>query len=400
MSRAVMRPAQGTPEPTAQATAQPTSEPTSAATSAATTVATEAATSVATSAATSEPTAQATPAATEAATSAATSAATAEATPAATGTAPVPSEPGTKTNPISNPCTGQPFRTVMTGAGLTSAEASVRSGSTDYVVNFQLAGNEEAQRFASHTASNIGNEMAIVLDGEVLSAPVIRAALTTGGEITGGFTRDEAINLGVQLRSGALPVSLRIESTEQVGASLGAQSVAASVRAGLIGVLAVLLFMLLYYRTAGLAAVLGLLLFAGINFALYKYIPVTLTLSAITGFLISIGTAVDGNILIFERIKEELRSGRPLIKAIEVGFSRAWPSIRESNISTILIALILYFFGGQFGASAVRGFAVTLLLGLVTNLFTAVIVTRTFLSVMVALRGQNSQSNPLKVFGE
>src|SRR5205085_2804927 len=119
----------------------------------------------------------------------------------------------------------------------------------------------------------------------------------------------------------------------------------------------------------------------------YKFIPVTLTLPALVGFLISVGAAVDGNILIFERIKEELRAGRPLDKAIALGFQRAWPSIRDSNISTIIIALIVYFFGGQFGAGAVRGFAVTLILGLVTNLFTAVIVTHTFLNVMLLLGG-------------
>jgi protein-export membrane protein SecD len=372
-----LRPAQGTPTGTPEATAQPTAQPT--------TVATEA-TAAATSA-TTQPTADA----------------TAEAT-AAVAQTPIPA--GAKGNPLVNPCTGQPFRTVMTGAGLQSAEAVVRSGSTDYVVNFTLAGNEEAQRFASHTAANIGQPLAIVLDGEVLSAPEIRAALTTGGEITGQFTRDEALTLAVQLRSGALPVSLRIESTEQVGASLGQQSVDASVRAGIIGVIVVLAFLLIFYRLGGVAAALALLLFAGINFALYKYIPVTLTLSAITGFLISIGTAVDGNILIFERIKEELRAGKPVMKALEIGFARAWPSIRESNISTIMIGLILYFFGGQFGASAVRGFAVTLILGLVTNLFTSVIVTRVFLTALVSLRGGNSSgtssatSSQMKLFGE
>jgi protein-export membrane protein SecD len=373
LPRAMMRPAQGTPEPTTAATPE--------ATAAVTAEATTAATTEATAAATTEASAEAT------------AAATAEVTPEATAAA-----PGSKANPLVNPCTGQPFRTVMTGAGLSSADAGVRSGSTDYVVDFQLAGNEEAQRFASHTAANVGNPMAIVLDGEILSYPTIQAALTTGGQITGGFTRDQAVGLSVQLRSGALPVSLRIESTEQIGASLGQQSVEASIRAGVIGVIGVFIFLLVFYRWAGLAATLALLLFSGINLALYKYIPVTLTLSAITGFLISIGTAVDGNILVFERVKEELRAGRGLMKAIEIGFDRAWPSIRESNISTILIALVLYFFGGQFGASAVRGFAVTLILGLITNLFTAVIVTRTLLNVIVVLRGD--RANQIKLFGE
>ncbi|MBX3061626.1 MAG: protein translocase subunit SecD [Anaerolineae bacterium] len=365
---------QGTAEATAAATAQATATTPATATPAATADATAAATAEATAAATTEATAEAT-------------------------TAPVTGDPGTKTNPLKNPCTGQPFRTVMTGAGLQTAEAGLQSqGATSYVVNFTLSTNEEGQKFVSHTQSNIGQPMAIVLDGEILSAPTIQNAITSTGTITGNFTREDAINLAVQLRSGALPVSLRIESTEQVGASLGSQSVQQSIRAGIVGVLAVFLFMLIYYRLAGFAAVLALLLFAGINFALYKYIPVTLTLSAITGFLISIGTAVDGNILIFERIKEEKRQGKGNLKAIESGFTRAWPSIRESNISTILIALILYFFGGQFGASAVRGFAITLIIGLVINLFTAVIVTRTFLSLFVNLRGD--RADQVKLFGD
>lgn len=334
--------------------------------------------------------------------------ATQEATPAAVSTAastaeataPVeatPDAPGGRTNPLSNPCTIQPFRTVATGAGLTNANAVLGgTGSQGYQVSFVLAGNAEGQAFTTYTRNNVGQPLAIVLDGQVISAPNIQQAITDNGQITGNFDREAATRLALQLRSGALPVSLFIESTEQVGASLGAQSVQASVRAGIIGVIVVLLFMIVYYRAGGVAAAIALLIFAGINFALYKYIPVTLTLSAITGFLISIGTAVDGNILVFERMKEELRAGKTVMKAIELGFTRAWPSIRESNISTILIALILYFFGGQFGASAVRGFAVTLILGLVTNLFTALIVTRTLLTFYIQLRGDKASQ---KIFG-
>jgi protein-export membrane protein SecD len=345
-----------------------------------------------TPAATAQPTAQpsATPAGTQAATTpSGTQAATPQSTVPATGD-------GTKDHPLLNPCTGQPFSTIMTGAGLQNAEAGLGgTGSTEYVVNFQLQTNEEAQRFGTHTANNVGYPMAIVLDGQVLSAPVIRAALTTGGQISGGFTAPKAQELALQLRYGALPVSLHVESTEQVGASLGAESIQASVRAGLIGILIVLIFMLAMYRLPGLAACLALLLFALINFALYKFIPVTLTLPSIIGFMISVGTAVDGNILIFERIKEELRAGRTGDKAIELGFARAWPSIRDSNISTIVVALIVYFFGGQFGAGAVRGFAITLILGLLTNLFTAVIVTHTFMNVIMRFVGPGLRSSAL-----
>jgi preprotein translocase subunit SecD len=153
--------------------------------------------------------------------------------------------------------------------------------------------------------------------------------------------------------------------------------------------------MLIYYRIPGFAAGMALLLFALLNFALYKIIPVTLTLPAIIGFVISVGTAVDGNILIFERIKEELRAGRTGDKAIELGFSRAWPSIRDSNISTIIVALIIYFFGGQFGAGAVRGFAITLILGLIINLFTAIIVTHTFMNLIMRVVGPSLRENAL-----
>jgi len=145
----------------------------------------------------------------------------------------------------------------------------------------------------------------------------------------------------------------------------------------------VLLFMLIYYRLPGVAAALALVIFALINFALYKLIPVTMTLPAITGFLISVGTAVDGNILIFERLKEELRRGRTVERAVEAGFDRAWTSIRDSNLSTLIIAGVLYAFGTSFGAGTVRGFAVTLALGLIINLFTAITVTRTFLHFLL-----------------
>lgn len=293
--------------------------------------------------------------------------------------------------PLTSPRTGQPFTTVMTGAGLESAVAQVDQLGTEWVVNFSL--NEDgAAVFGPFTSSHIGQPMAIVLDGTVLSAPVIRAALTDGGTISGAFTQDEAQSLAVQLRYGALPVPLRVESVESVGPTLGRVSIDRSIRAGVVGVITVLSFMLLYYRVPGLAADVALLLFAAMNVALFKFIPVTLTLPAITGFLISIGTAVDGNILIFERIKEELRKGRSLDMAIMAGFDRAWTSIRDSNLSTIIICVILYLFGSTFGAGAVRGFAVTLALGLVLNLFTAVIVTRTLLTLLMRFAGKSLQS--------
>lgn len=287
-----------------------------------------------------------------------------------------------------HPISGLPFRTVMTGAGLQAASAVLApaqgTGNPQWMINFEI--KEDYQNiFGSFTQGRIGEPMAIVLDAEVLSAPTIQAQLSSGGVISGQFTEEEANTLALQLRSGALPIPLRIESTQEVGATLGQESVRLSVQAGVIGVIVVLAFMLIYYRLPGFAADLALIVFIFLNIAVFKLLPVTLTLPAITGFLISIGTAVDGNILIFERIKEELRAGLPLDGALKAGFDRAWTSIRDSNLSTIIICGILFMFGQTPGASIVAGFAVTLAIGLVLNLFTAVIVTRTFLYVLVYL---------------
>lgn len=281
-----------------------------------------------------------------------------------------------------NPLTGQPFETVMTGAGLASAAASV-SPVGSYYIQFELR-PESRELFRNYTGANLGQPMAIVLDGVVLSAPVIQAQLDGGGVIEGNFTETEAKQLALQLRSGALPIPLRVESAEQVGATLGQESVALSIRAGIIGVFVVFIFMIVYYRVPGIAAAIGLGVFILLNLAIFKIIPITLTMPAIAGFLISIGTAVDGNILIFERMKEELRAGHDVPTAFENGFDRAWQSIRDSNLSTIIICMVLFFFGQTPGASVVSGFAVTLMIGLLVNLFTAVIVTRSVLALILA----------------
>ena len=275
------------------------------------------------------------------------------------------------------------YETVFTGEILRSADVVIDPTTSEILVSFATTSDGQ-QIFGDYTREHIGQPLGIVLDGQLLSAPVIQSAITGGeGSISGDFDIEEAQQLATQLRYGALPVPLRVDSTSTVGPTLGAISVEASIRAGLIGIAVVLVFMLIYYRLPGIAASLALLVFALINFALYKFIPVTLTLPAITGFLISVGTAVDGNILIFERMKEELRAGKRLQMAVGAGFNRAWTSIRDSNLSTIIIALVLYAFGTSFGAAAVRGFAVTLVLGLLINLFTAVTVTRTFLHFLM-----------------
>lgn len=298
------------------------------------------------------------------------------------GAAPASEATTPETQPAVNPLTGQPFETIMTGADLQAATANTQVGR--WFINFELTPSGAAI-FGPFTESHIGQPLALVLDGIVLSAPVIEARLDTGGVIQGSFTEDEARQLALQLRSGALPIPLRVESAEAVGATLGQESVNLSIRAGVIGVFVVLMFMLIYYRVPGIAADLALLVFILLNFAVFKLIPIALTLPAITGFLISIGTAVDGNILIFERIKEEMRAGSTLEDSLEAGFNRAWQSIRDSNFSTIIICGILFMFGQTPGASIVAGFAVTLALGLIINLFTAVIVTRTFLHLLVGI---------------
>lgn len=357
---------------------------------------TETVTAEATEAATAEATIEATPEPTEVPTEQPTAEPTAEVTPEA---------PAQEDDAERGPCpdgsfpigtNGQPggpaFTTVMTGAGLKDA-AAVAGNFSQWTISFTL--NEEGdQIFGDFTSSHVGQRLAIVLDGVVISAPNIQQAITTGdGQITGNFSRERARVLATQLRYGALPVPLEVDAFDNVGPTLGKISIDRSIRAGVIGVIVVLLFMLIYYRVPGIAAVLALSVFGLINFALYKTIPVTLTLSAITGFLISIGTAVDGNILIFERMKEELRAGRPLERAVEQGFARAFSSIFYSNLSTGIICTILWFFGRNFGASAVQGFAITLGLGLMINLFTALIVTRTFLSFILDIFGDSLRGN-------
>jgi len=214
--------------------------------------------------------------------------------------------------------------------------------------------------------------------------PVIQQAITDGqGQISGNFTTESANTLAVQLRSGALPIPIKIVESRTVGATLGEESVRKSVMAGAIGLGVVILFMLAYYRLPGFVADLALISYALFTLALFKLIPVVLTLPGIAGFILSIGMAVDANILIFERLKEELRNGRTIHQAIDLGWNRAWPSIRDSNSSTLITCLILYAFGSSFGASIVKGFSVTLALGVGVSLFTAIIVTRTFLHLVL-----------------
>jgi protein-export membrane protein SecD len=296
-------------------------------------------------------------------------------------------------SPITNTLGARPFpypevvfKTVMTGADLKNAAVALDSTGKPQIT-FELT-DAGAKIFADYTANHIDDILAIVLDNTVLSAPRIQSAIPEGrGEITGSFTLEEAQSLAVQMRYGALPVPLQVAGIRTIGATLGADSVQKSIVAGLIGLGAVLLFMIVYYRLPGVLAALALLMYAGINLAIYKLVPVTLTLPGIAGFLLSTGMAVDANILVFERMKEELRWGRTLNAALEAGFSRAWTSILDSNLSTLITCAILMIFGRNFGAQAVMGFAVTLAIGVAVSMFTAITVTRTLMRAVFERSG-------------
>jgi preprotein translocase subunit SecD len=252
----------------------------------------------------------------------------------------------------------------------------------NYQINFGMQG-DAIGRFSDFTAKHINDALTIVLDGKVVSSPTIQNQIPGNGVITGQFSYQDALDLVNVLKYGALPLVLTIQSEETVGATLGQDSIIKSEIAAVIGIGIVILFMLLYYRLPGLLADIALILYTLLTFSLFKMIGVVLTLAGIAGFVLSIGMAVDANVLIFERVKEELRAGRLLASAIDIGWRRAWPSIRDSNISTLITCAVLFYFGSNFGASLIVGFATNLFLGVVISMFTAIIVTRTFLNMLV-----------------
>ena len=290
------------------------------------------------------------------------------------------------------------YPTIMTGDKLRLVDTATDPTTNEIVINFQLT-DEGKDTFGDYTSAHVGDVLGIVMDKTVLSAPRINTAITEGeGQITGDFTLEEARNLAIQMQYGALPVALNIADVRTVGPSLGQDSVESSITAGIIGIAIVLLFMLVYYRLPGFLADLALLSYAVLNLMVYKLLPVTLTLPGIAGFLLSTGMAVDANILIFERMKEELRGGKSLPNAVESGFARAWTSILDSNLSTLITCVILYYFGSNFGASIVQGFAITLGIGVLISMFTAVVVTRTLMRFVVDTFGA-FLSRHLALFG-
>lgn len=282
--------------------------------------------------------------------------------------------PGTKLE-------GGKFPTILTGRNIDATAVAVtfdQRNSPQISFGWDAEG---ARVFGDHTEKNVSKYLAIVLDGVVLSAPRINDRINDRGVITGRFSLQEARDVVTKLKYGALPVPVKVVQQREIGATLGQDSVTRSITAGAVGLGVILTYMLIYYRLPGLVAGGALVIYALITLALFKnpWAPVTLTLAGIAGFILSIGMAVDANILIFERMKEELRNGRSLGSAMETGFSRAWDSIRDSNFSTLITCAILYYFG----SGLIRGFALTLALGVVVSLFTAVIVTRAFMRLLL-----------------
>lgn len=235
--------------------------------------------------------------------------------------------------------------------------------------------SEGAKIFAELTERNIGKPLAIFLDGELISNPTVNTKITDGNAVITGVSQDEGRQLAERFNAGALPAPIELVSQSTIDPALGVSSLKTAAIAGAVGTAVVMLFMILYYRTRGIYAALALVIYVILVLALFKLIPITLTLAGLAGFILTIGMAVDANILIFERIREEEKAGKSKHAAIIEGFKRAWPSIRDSNVSTIITAVILYYFTSGF----VRGFALTLLFGVLVSMFSAITTTRLFL---------------------
>ena len=280
--------------------------------------------------------------------------------------------------------------------GLTGDDLDDAFVSTDeigaWVVNIQFD-DRGAELFGQMTGEintqtnrQTDEVIAVFLDGDELIAPVARAHIRDGrSQISGGFNRETARTLAIQLKSGSLPVPLNLIQESGVDSILGKESLELSLKAGLVGLGLVLVFVIAYYRAAGVVAAVALVYYAIVTLAIFKLVPITLTLPHIGGFILSIGLAVDANILIFERIKEEIRLGRSLGSAMDVGFNRAWPAIRDGNVSTLITCVVLLWFGNRLGGGLVNGFALTLLVGVLVSMFTAVLVSRNLLQALQAM---------------
>ncbi|HEX6122024.1 MAG TPA: protein translocase subunit SecD, partial [Ktedonobacterales bacterium] len=276
------------------------------------------------------------------------------------------------------------YQVVFTGADLdvNSIAAGLDPQTNKPIVTFAFAGGAKS-KFATYTRTHLQQFLTITLDNQVIESATIQSEIDGQGQITGLPDISTAQNLATYMKYGALPLPLQPVSRQQLAATLGQQAIELSLRAAIIGLGLVMIFMLIYYRLPGLLADLALVLYALFLFAVIKLLGVTLSLPGIAAVILTIGMAVDANILIFERMKEELRAGRTMSSAIDLGFKRAWPSIRDSNFSTLITCAILYWFGNNFGATIIVGFAINLAIGVLISLFTAVTVTRNFLHVLM-----------------
>jgi preprotein translocase subunit SecD len=305
-----------------------------------------------------------------------------------------PGTPDAKTLQQLNPSDAQkypgfkPVFTNIDGSMITDASRSTdQSGLPDVTISFNSKGadlfcNVTRDRF-SHPQGTEQNKIAIFIDRNLVEDANVQSEICGGqAQITGGFTAESAQTLAVQLSSGALPGTINVVQSTEVGATLGANTVRVSLLAGGFGLAIVVLFMLLYYRLPGLVASLALMIYAAVVLAIFKLFAITLTLAGLAGFILSVGMAVDANVLIFERVKEELRGGRTLGASMEAGVARAWPAIRDSNISTLITCGVLFFFGPPL----IKGFAYTLAIGVAVSMFSAIVTTQQFLQIIAGLR--------------
>ncbi len=277
---------------------------------------------------------------------------------------------------------GKWLETGVVGSMLKDAKADIRGGSNDWIIQFSF-NPEGAKKFGELTTELVGQPLGIFLDGKLVSSPNVNTPITGGeGYIEGNFQAEEAQRLAIQLKAGQLPAPLKMVENRTVGPTLGKEAVDRSFLAGVSGLVIILFFMLWFYRVPGVVANIALVLYTIFNIAVFKLIPVTLTVPGIAGLILSIGMAVDANVLIFERTKEELRSGKSIFKAVELGFNRAFSSIFDSNATSLISAAVLYYFG----TGLIRGFAITFAIGVLISMFTAITVSRTLMNLVVRFR--------------
>ena len=275
--------------------------------------------------------------------------------------------------------------TGITGRLVERAQVDFNQSNSQPVVSLSF-NSQGKDLFAKVSEENVGNIIAIFLDGKPISMPVVREPIRDGkAQISGNFTPDEAKKLVRDLNYGALPVPIELISTQTVGASLGQDAVNGGIKAGIWSFIVIAIFLVFWYRLPGFLAVFSLAIYSVLMLAIFKLVPVTLTAAGVAGFILSIGMAVDANILIFERMKEEFKKGKNLHDGIKEGFHRAWLSIRDSNLSSIITGVILYYFGSS---SVVRGFALVFIIGVLVSMFTAITVSRTFLFAVVPKKGE------------